>query len=143
MADVQRLVMRAMGAVNIGLYRASGGRVMGKVRGVPVLLLTVAGRKTRVEHTTPISYIEDGDRFIVTGSAGGARSEPQWFRNLRHTDRAVIEVGRRRIDVGVAVAGPGEHKVLWEQLLKRAPFFGNYQAKVERQIPMAILTPTQ
>jgi hypothetical protein len=42
----------------------------------------------------------------------------------------------------VAIAGPDEHGVLWEQLLARAPFFANYQAKVERQIPMAILTPT-
>ena len=44
MANVQRLMMRAMGRLNIWLYRASKGRVMGKVRGVPVLLLTVAGR---------------------------------------------------------------------------------------------------
>jgi deazaflavin-dependent oxidoreductase (nitroreductase family) len=142
MANVQRLMMRAMGRLNILTYRASRGRVMGKVRGVPVLLLTVAGRRTGVEHTTPVSYIEDGGRFIVTGSAGGTPSDPQWFRNLRRADRAVIEVGRRRIDVTVAIAGPDEHGILWEHLLARAPFFANYQAKVERQIPMAILTPT-
>ena len=83
MANVQRLLMRAFGGLNIGLYRASGGRLMGKVRGVPVLLLTVAGRKTGAMHTTPVSYFEDDGRFIVTGSAGGSASEPQWFRNLR------------------------------------------------------------
>lgn len=142
MADVQRLVMRAMGALNIRLYRASGGRVMGKVQGVPVLLLTVAGRKTRVEHTTPVSYFEDLGRFIVTGSGGGSPSDPQWFQNLRRADRAVIEVGPRRIDVTVAIAGPEEHKILWEQLLARVPFFAKYQAKVRREIPMAVLTPT-
>jgi deazaflavin-dependent oxidoreductase (nitroreductase family) len=133
--------MRAMGALNNRLYRASGGKVMGKVRGMPVLLLTVAGRKTGAEHTTPVAYIEEGGRFVVTGSAGGSPSEPQWFRNLRHADRAVIEVGRRRIDVTVTVAGPAEHEILWKQLLSKGPFFANYQAKVERQIPMAILTP--
>ena len=143
MADVQRLMMRASGALNTRLYRASGGRVMGKVRGVPVLLLSVAGRRTGLEHTTPVSYFKDGDRFIVTGSAGGTVSDPQWFENLRHANRALIEVGRQRIDVAVAIAGPGEHKILWEQLLARAPFFAKYQAKVEREIPMAVLTPTQ
>jgi deazaflavin-dependent oxidoreductase (nitroreductase family) len=137
------MMMRAAGALNIRLYRASGGRVMGNVRGVPVLLLTLAGRRTGVEHTTPVSYFEDGDRFIVTGSAGGTASDPQWFRNLRHVDRALIEVGRRRIDVAVAIAGREEHKILWEQLVARAPFFAKYQAKVEREIPMAVLTPTQ
>src|SRR2546430_932678 len=93
MAGVQKQAMRAMGALNNRLYRASGGRVMGKVRGVPVLLLTVAGRKTGAAHTTPVAYFEDNGRFVVTGSAGGSPSDPQWFQNLRHADRAVIEVG--------------------------------------------------
>jgi hypothetical protein len=30
---------------------------------------------------------------------------------------------------------------LWQRLLVRAPFFADYQKKVERQIPMAVLTP--
>jgi deazaflavin-dependent oxidoreductase (nitroreductase family) len=136
-------MMRAMGALNKRLYRASDGRVMGKMRGVPVLLLTVPGRKTGVERTTPVSYIQDDGRFVVTGSAGGAQSDPQWFRNLRHADRAVIEVGPRRIDVAVAVAGPDERKLLWDKLIAQAPFFANYQSKVTREIPMAVLTPIQ
>ncbi len=142
MASVQRLVMRAAGVFNIRLYRASGGRLMGRVRGVPVLLLTVGGRKTGVPHTTPVSYFEEGGRFVVTGSAGGSQPDPQWFRNLRRADHAVIEVGRRRMDVAVAIAGSEERRVLWERLVDRAPFFVKYQAKVDREIPMAILTPT-
>jgi hypothetical protein len=43
-------------ALNNGLYRASGGRMMGKVRGMPVLLITVPGRKT-VTRTPRLSRI--------------------------------------------------------------------------------------
>jgi len=143
MASFQRMAMRAGGAVNNRLYRVSGGRLMGKVRGVPVLLLTVAGRKSGAEHTTAVSYFKDGESFVVTGSAGGAPSEPQWFRNLRHTDRAAIEVGPKRIDVTVSVAGADQHEILWEKLIAAAPFFAKYQTKVEREIPMAVLTPVQ
>jgi deazaflavin-dependent oxidoreductase (nitroreductase family) len=142
MPNVQRTLMRTMGALNIRVYRASAGRVMGTVRGVPVLLLTVAGRRSGVEHTTPVAYFEDDGRFVVTGSAGGAPTDPQWFLNLRAAQRAVIEVGDRRIDVAVRIAEPDEHKVLWDKLLARAPFFAKYQAKVEREIPMAVLSPT-
>jgi deazaflavin-dependent oxidoreductase (nitroreductase family) len=142
MADVQRTIMRTVGTLSIQLYRWSNGRVMGKVRGVRVLLLTVAGRKTGVEHTTAVSYFEDDGRFVVTGSAGGSPSEPQWFKNLRQADRAVIEVGPTRIDVTVQIAGLEEHKVWWDKLIAVAPFFAKYQTKVEREIPMAILTPT-
>ena len=114
---------------------------MGKIRGVPVLLLTVPGRKTGVEHTTAVSYFKDGGSFVVTGSAGGAASDPQWFRNLRRADQAVIEVGPKRIDVSVSIAGAEEHKVLWAKLVATAPSFAKYQNKVEREIPMAVLRP--
>jgi deazaflavin-dependent oxidoreductase (nitroreductase family) len=115
---------------------------MGKARGgVPVLLLTVAGRKTGVDHTTAVAYFKEGESFVVTGSAGGAPSDPQWFRNLRHADRAVIEVGPKKIGVSVSVAGAEEHKVLWAKLVAAAPSFAKYQTKVEREIPMAVLTP--
>lgn len=141
MTGVQRTLMRTSNTVINGLYRASGGRVMGKVRGMPVLLLTVAGRKTGVPHTAAVAYLEDDGRYVVTGSAGGAPSEPQWFRNLRHADHATVEVGRRRVEVTVAVAAAEERGVLWERLVSRAPFFATYQDKVEREIPMAVLTP--
>jgi deazaflavin-dependent oxidoreductase (nitroreductase family) len=110
---------------------------------MPVLLLTVAGRKTGVPRTTAVSYLEEVDCYVVTGSAGGAQSEPQWFRNLRNADHAVIEVGRRRMDVTVAVADSELRRVLWERLVGRHRFFAKYQDKVERDIPMAVLTPTR
>ena len=142
MIDVRRVLTRAAVSVNIAVYRASKGRVMGKVRGsAPVLLLTVPGRTTGRPHTTPVSYLADGDRFVVTGSAGGSPREPQWFRNLRAADRAVIEVGDRRLDVDVKVANPAERAALWARLVERSPFFAKYQAKVKREIPMAILSP--
>jgi F420H(2)-dependent quinone reductase len=141
MAGFQTRMMRAAGRLNNWLYRRSGGRLMGRVRGMPVLLLTVAGRRTGTPHTTPVVYLEDAGRYVVTGSAGGSPSEPQWFRNLRRAERAVVEIGRDRIDVAVAVAGPGDRTVLWERLIAKAPFFANYQAKVQREIPMAVLTP--
>jgi deazaflavin-dependent oxidoreductase (nitroreductase family) len=143
MAQVQKAIVRAVGTLNIHLYRWSSGRLMGKVRGVRVLLITVPGRKTGVQHTTAVSYFEDDGRFVVTGSAGGSPSEPQWFKNLRHAEQAVIEVGPTRIDVSVKIAGPEEHKTLWNKLIAVAPFFAKYQTKVEREIPIAILTPTQ
>jgi F420H(2)-dependent quinone reductase len=142
MASARRVAMRAFGALSIRMYRASGGRLMGSMGGTRVLLLTVAGRKTGVKHTTVVAFIEDGGRFVVAGSAGGSPSEPQWFRNLRSADRAEIEVGPRRLGAAVAVAAPDEREVLWRQLVGQAPSFAAYQAKLDRVIPLAILTPT-
>jgi len=145
MAKIQTMMMRGWGRMNIALYRASKGKVMGKVmgkvRGMPLLLLSVAGRKTGVERTSPVAYFEDEGLFIITGSAGGAATEPQWFRNLRKADQAVIEVGADRMTVDVAIADEAEHKSLWAKLLADAPFFGKYEEQAGRVIPMAALTP--
>jgi F420H(2)-dependent quinone reductase len=56
---VPKPLVRADRALSNGLYRASGGRLMGKVHGMPVLLIKVAGRKTGDPHTTPVSYFDE------------------------------------------------------------------------------------
>lgn len=138
---VPKILIRAGRALNNGLYRATGGRLMGTVRGMPVLLLTVRGRKTGAKHTTPVLYLEDDGTYLVTGSGAGSAKEPQWFQNLRRADEAEIEVGRRRLGVSAAMPDGAQREILWQKLLVNAPFFADYQAKVERQIPMAVLTP--
>jgi hypothetical protein len=80
--------MRADTALNTSLHRASVGQVMGKVRSVPVLLITGAGR--RLGSSTPIpSSLENDRRLVVTGSGLGPAAEPQWLKDRR----AEIEMG--------------------------------------------------
>jgi deazaflavin-dependent oxidoreductase (nitroreductase family) len=138
---VPKVLARLGTAITNSLYRASGGRVMGTVRGMPVLLITIAGRKTGAMHTTPVLYLEDDGEYVVIGSGSGSAKEPQWFKNLRRADDAEIQVRSRRLAVNVDVVEGAQREILWQRLLVRAPFFGDYQRKVRRQIPMAILTP--
>jgi deazaflavin-dependent oxidoreductase (nitroreductase family) len=141
MAKVLRTLGRAANALNNSLYRASGGLLMGRLRGMPVLLITVAGRKTGIMRTNPVMYLEDEGRYVVTGSGAGSAAEPQWFKNLRSSHEAEIEIGRRKLAVSLAIAAGEQRDMLWNKLVARAPFFADYQRKVERQIPMAILMP--
>jgi F420H(2)-dependent quinone reductase len=80
---VPKPLVRMSRALSNSLYRVSGGRLMGTVRGMPVLLITVAGRKTGTKRTNPVLYFEDDGKYVVTGSNGGSAKEPQWFQNLR------------------------------------------------------------
>jgi hypothetical protein len=59
----RRFLLSAFVKVQVALYRASGGRLGGRLRkGVPVLLLTTTGRKSGRRRTTPLLYVEEGDR---------------------------------------------------------------------------------
>ncbi|MET1042819.1 MAG: nitroreductase/quinone reductase family protein [Microbacteriaceae bacterium] len=138
-----RRMRRAAASIYNEIYRVTGGRLLGRMAGLSVLLITVPGRKSGVPHTTAVSYFMDADRFVVTGSGAGAVAEPQWFRNLRHVDQAVIEVGPHRIDVTVTIADAGERAVLWRELISLSPGFAKYEEKLDREIPMAILSPIE
>lgn len=141
MGVIQRRLMRTANALNVGVYRASSGKRMSRVKSVPVLLLTVAGRKTGIPHTVPVTYFERNRSWLVVGSAGGMKDEPQWFRNLRAAQEAQIQIGPSLTNVGVSVADKARREELWQHVVQTAPFFSGYQKKTSREIPIAVLSP--
>jgi deazaflavin-dependent oxidoreductase (nitroreductase family) len=143
---MNKAITRAFMGLNVALYRMSRGKVMGRVKGMPVVLLTVPGRTTGTPHTTPVVYLEDNGRYLVAGSHLGSPIEPGWFKNLRAAESSgkgvKMELGDRQLEASVHVAGPEERPELWRKLTERASFFeSSYQKKTERQIPLAVLTP--
>lgn len=137
----QRRLFRAANRLAVALYRRSGGKIGGTAKGLPVLLLTVPGRRTGAAHTVPVAYIEHDGTYVVTGSAGGAKEEPQWFRNIRSADLVRIEIGGEFQEAQVLVPDAAGRDRLWQDIvLDRAPFFAKYQDKAGRIIPVAVLT---
>ena len=127
------------------LYRRFDKPMFRSARGLPMLLITVAGRKSGTPYTTPVAYFTDGEDLVVCGSAGGNVQEPQWFRNLRKADRAHVELGNEEFGVEVRIATGAEHDRLWARLLELSPHFADYQSKIERKggtrvLPLAVLT---
>jgi F420H(2)-dependent quinone reductase len=132
---LQRLITR----LHVGLYRASNGRVGGKLWGLRILLLTTTGRKTGNPRTTPLCYLADSDTFVVVASNGGAARNPAWWLNLQHTPEASVETGLSRRRVTARVATPEERARLWAEITAIAPGYLKYQARTEREIPLVIL----
>ena len=124
------------------LYRRFDTRIFRTIKGQPILLLTVAGRTSGTPITTPVVYLRDGASYVVAGSNGGMKPEPQWFRNLRAASAANIEVDALRTEVTVRVAEGAEYERLWAARVRTAPFFEGYASKSGRVIPLAVLTPT-
>ncbi|WP_076263226.1 nitroreductase/quinone reductase family protein [Intrasporangium flavum] len=143
MASIGQRLWKAGNTASVWFYRRTGGRVGGRVRGVPVLLLTVAGRRTGAQHTTPVGYFEREGSYYVAASAGGRPEEPQWVRNLRAATHASVQIGRVHHDVTVDVLHGADRDAAWEDVVvARAPFFAAYEEKAGRVIPVVRLTPT-
>jgi deazaflavin-dependent oxidoreductase (nitroreductase family) len=125
--------------VQIALFRMTKGRAMSAMRGMPVLLLTTVGRKTGKRRTTPLMYIRDGERYVITASNSGRDKHPAWLHNLQASPNVQIEIPGKRLEVSVSVATQSEREWLWPQLVAQAPFFDGYQKGTTRTIPMVML----
>lgn len=141
MSSVLNALMRTANKASVALYRRSNGKIAGKAAGgLPVLLLTVAGRKTGKPHTVPVAYFEYEGGYLVVGSAGGAKHDPQWVRNIGASGRAEIQVREHVNMVTARVTEGTEHENLWNNVvLARAPFFAKYETKSGRKIPVVVL----
>jgi deazaflavin-dependent oxidoreductase (nitroreductase family) len=135
---VNRLSFRVMGAVHNGLYRLTGGKIGGRMWNAPVLLLTVAGRKSGKRRTTPLLYGRDGNRLIVIASKGGDPKHPAWYLNLRDAE-AEVQIGRERLRVRARDAEGDEREHLWAHMVGVYAPYAEYQKKTTRRIPVVVL----
>jgi deazaflavin-dependent oxidoreductase (nitroreductase family) len=137
---VRRLIFKVTGAIHAALYRLTGGRLGGRMKQAPVLLLTVEGRKSGKRRTTPLLYGRDGDNVVVIASKGGDPKHPAWYLNLRGAE-AGIQIGREHRRVRARDAEGEERERLWRQMVELWPDYAEYQKKTTRQIPVVVLEP--
>ena len=132
--------LKAMFKAHAEIYERSGGRV-GAWLGLPTLLLSVTGRKSGKTYSTPLVYFEDSGSFVVVGSDGAARRDPQWWKNLEADPMCDVRVGRRKTAAQASLATGAERERLWELGKKVNPMWSKYQERTERELPVVVLTP--
>lgn len=137
------VVVKIMSVLNVFVFRLTGGRLGGTfLRGAPVCLVTVIGRKTGEPHTIPLLYLQDGDDLLVVASKGGMSKHPVWYLNLIANPTCEVEVGRVRHTMCAARITPEEKARLWPRLCAMYPDYAGYQARTTRDIPVLRLTRT-
>ena len=133
--------LKAMFRTHAMVYELSDGR-LGASAGMPMLLLSVTGRKSGKTHSTPLVYFEDRGNYVVVGSDGAAKRDPQWWKNLQVNPRGAARVGRKKFPVDATLATGAERDRLWELGKKVNPMWARYQERTERVLPVVVLTPT-
>jgi F420H(2)-dependent quinone reductase len=121
------------------VYRRSGGRVLARMGGQPVLLLETTGRRSGLPRTTPVQYLPDGDTFVVVASNAGAAWPPAWYFNLRADPRARVRVGARSIDVRAQEASGQERVELWRRLMAANRYLERAARKARHDLPLITL----
>jgi len=140
---LRRSLIRAVSRVHGGVYRASGGRLLGRVAGMPVLLLTTTGRVSGKPRTATLTYFRDGGDLLVIGSFGGSDLPPAWWLNLERNPRARVLIGSTTSQVTARAATAGERDRLWPLVTATNPGYARYQERTDRPIPIVVLTPEE
>ena len=133
--------LRALGKLNVPLYRASRGRLLGKVGRAPVLLLTSTGRRSAQPRTTPVLYLADGERLVVIGSNAGNAKAPAWSFNLKANPDCEVELGGQRRALRARIAEGEERAELWRAMNEQYGGFDDYENRTERDIAVFVLEP--
>jgi len=120
-------------------FRASRDEIGVPVEGRPMLLLTHTGRKSGQRRTTPLVYLKENGRVYVVGSKGGAPTHPDWYHNLVANPRVRVEIGTEEYEADAKVVTGPERDRLYAKLVEQMPFFGDYQRKTPRVIPVVEL----
>ncbi len=121
------------------LLRLSGGRIGGRVGGMPVVILTTTGRRSGKGRATPLTAIEHQGRTYVVASYGGDDRHPAWYLNLVATPEVTVQ-REGRIEPAVArVLGPGEKAEVWPAVPSAYKGYAAYQKKTDRPIPVVEL----
>ncbi|MTD16036.1 nitroreductase family deazaflavin-dependent oxidoreductase [Nakamurella sp. YIM 132087] len=124
------------------LYENSNGAEGTLLRGVPCVVLTTIGRKTGAVRKSPLMRVNDGDRYAVIASLGGAPKHPVWYLNLladpvvKLRDRDQVRTYRAHVAEGA------ERAEWWDKAVAVWPDYAGYQEKTERVIPVVVLVPT-
>ena len=128
----------------VELYEGSGGTQGTTLRdtGLPVIIVTHKGNKTGAVRKTPLMRVEDGGRYVLVGSMGGAPTDPVWVHNLRADpqveirDHTVVQPMRVR-----EVKDESERARLWDRAVAAFPPYAEYQARTTRRIPVFVAEP--
>jgi deazaflavin-dependent oxidoreductase (nitroreductase family) len=134
--------VKLMTKANTWIYRLTDGRIGGRfLRGAPVCLMTVRGRKTGEPRTVALLYLTDGDDLIVVASKGGMSKHPLWYLNVEANPDVTVQIGATTRAMRARRVSDEEKAALWPRLTAMYRDFDDYQGRTLRNIPVLRLTP--
>lgn len=121
------------------LYRLTHGVVGRRLVDNDILLLTTTGHRSGEEHTVPLLYLTDGDRYVVIASYGGRPHHPGWYKNLVAQPEVGVQVRSRRQSMVARTATSEERQRWWPRVVAAYDGYAAYQSRTGREIPIVFL----
>jgi len=126
------------------LMRLSNGRIslLGPLSGLPIILLTTTGAKTKQPRTLPIIGIPDGEKIVLIGTNWGRKTYPGWYHNLQAAPAATVSANGQTGEYAVREAEGVEREEYWRRAVNLYSGYAAYLTRIgARRVPVMVLTP--
>jgi deazaflavin-dependent oxidoreductase (nitroreductase family) len=134
-----QLDLSLFGDEHVRRYEETDGAEGYLWNGAPCAILTTVGRKSGERRKSALIFGQDGDRYLLIASQGGAPKHPLWFLNLRDNPDVELQVKGDKFAGRARIATPDEKPRLWKIMTQDWPSYDDYQARTEREIPLVVI----
>lgn len=133
--------LKIFSSLNEKIYRWTGGRLLGKLNGRDVMLVTMTGARSGKTRVIPLMHVPYKDGVIIVASLGGAPKNPVWFNNLVAHPDIDVQYKSNKMKLRVRRADTEEKAAVWPVCCEHYPDYEIYQKRTERDIPVFIAEP--
>jgi deazaflavin-dependent oxidoreductase (nitroreductase family) len=142
MATWRDVFVRFMTSMHEGSYRATHGAIQQSVLGMPVVRMTVTGRRSGLPRVVMLSApIQEPGLLVVVASNFGADDDPEWYRNVLVNPDVLVDIEGVPHPMRARPASPAEHAALWPRVVEAFAGYRRYQERTGRTIPLVFLDP--
>jgi deazaflavin-dependent oxidoreductase (nitroreductase family) len=140
--SVKDRLFRVFTGLHRAVLRSSGGRLLARAGGMPVVILTTTGRRSGRKRATVLTApVVDGDRVVLVASYGGDPRHPAWFLNLLDHPDVRLRMGGKERAMRARVASAEEKEELWPRIVEAYRGYAAYQDRTDRDIPVVVVEP--
>jgi deazaflavin-dependent oxidoreductase (nitroreductase family) len=106
-------------------------------------LIKYTGRKSGKVFITPLCYADIGGEVVIVASKGGADHHPAWYLNIRESNEVEFQIATQAFRATWRGPAGAEREKVWDFVVDCHPFYANYQASTDRQIPLVMMKPIE
>ncbi|WP_336086904.1 nitroreductase/quinone reductase family protein [Nocardia sp. SSK8] len=118
-------------------FRENGGTVGGDYAGATLLLLTTTGAKSGRPHLVPLGALYRDDTLYVSSFIEDRY--PAWFHNAKANPGVTVELGGETYAATADVLEGDRYDEFAAWALADNPLLAEYQAKVDKPLPLVVL----
>ena len=136
-----RKFIKPYSKLNVFMYKLTGGRILGKLAGRPVMLVTMTGAKSGKKRTVPLMYVPYKEGVILVGSQGGAPKSPVWVKSVQQNPDVTVQYKSKIMELRARQVDDAEKAEVWPVCVEHYHEYDDYQKRTERNIPVFVCEP--